>query len=173
MSHALFLLISSSRYPFCPNNLTFDFITDLLAKFFKVTQLDLTSRTLYGFSNSQSYFEYVLYYLKNLKDTVSDQGVQLTSRVWAGFIEKLGTSVSLTFGYHIQAGPTRMWDNFSERTAERIKEAGPSFFSGPESPKPEHRFWCCCCLFHSLWIWFHTAFFFLDLGLFIGYAESL
>lgn len=36
------------------------------------------------------------------EDIVKDRGHQFISRVWQSFMEKLGVTVSLTFGYHPQ-----------------------------------------------------------------------
>lgn len=34
---------------------------------------------------------------------MSDCGPQFITQIWSGFLEKLGTSVSLTLGYHFQS----------------------------------------------------------------------
>lgn len=56
-----------------------------------------------AFHMAKLLFMHVFHYLGIIKDIVSDRGTQFTSRVRAGFMEKLRVSVSLTSSYHPQA----------------------------------------------------------------------
>lgn len=55
-----------------------------------------------AFELGETLFNMVFRYFGIPEDIVSDRGPQLMSRVWSSFLEKLGTTVSLTSGYHPQ-----------------------------------------------------------------------
>lgn len=53
-----------------------------------------------AFHTPELLFEQVFCYFRIPEDIVSEQGPQSTSRAWAGFMEKLGVSDSLTYHPH-------------------------------------------------------------------------
>lgn len=55
-----------------------------------------------AFETAELIFNHVFHYFGILEDIVSDRGAQLTSCVWAGFMEKLVVSFSLMSGYQLQ-----------------------------------------------------------------------
>lgn len=96
-------------------HLSEDFITDLplsqISTVILVT-IDWFSKFVYlvpllecptAFQTAELLCEHICWYFGLTEDIVSDQGPQFISRVWAGFMEKLGITVSLTSGYHPQA----------------------------------------------------------------------
>ena len=52
---------------------------------------------------AEALFTHVFRHYGVPEDIVSDRGPQFTSRVWKAFMERLGVSISLTSGFHLES----------------------------------------------------------------------
>lgn len=56
-----------------------------------------------AFEMAELFFNHVFRYFGIPEGIVSDRGMQITSRMWASFMEKLEGSISFMLGYHYQS----------------------------------------------------------------------
>lgn len=94
------------------SHLSIDFITDLpksdemttivtiVDRFSKTLRLILLPSLPTAFSLAELLFTQIFRHYGIPEDMVSDRGPQFMSRVWAAFMDMLGITVSLTYGYH-------------------------------------------------------------------------
>eukprot|EP00063_Salmo_salar_P006973 XP_013981808.1 PREDICTED: uncharacterized protein LOC106561928 [Salmo salar] len=98
-------------------------------------------RTTFLFKHStttvtEAQFQQVFQHYVLPEDIISDHGPQFTSRVWKAFMEKLGTTVSLTSGYRPQSNGQRDRTNQElGRTDQEPEESLPGL-AGEVGPVP-------------------------------------
>lgn len=86
--------------PMSQNSTVILIIIDRLSKFIHLIQV---TELPTAFQTAELIFTHIFRYFGLLEEIVSDRGPQFTSLIRAGFMERLGITVSLTSGYHPQA----------------------------------------------------------------------
>lgn len=78
---------------------------------------------------AEALFTHVFRHYGVPEDIVSDRGPQFTSRVWRAFMERLGVSISLTLGFHLESNGQvervvgRMWVGFYGLIARSVQRS--------------------------------------------------